>query len=305
MAQTIASGIYREDDCRSVTADITYLKPGSAAVNRRFVSPGMDVNTGEYQPFAVTIRDGRDIKSHFQLATHGFTLRDHPSAVSDFLDREMVNSLYPAEALAAVREITGADCVAPMGGWMIRTSGDVSRFARPTGPFNNQGHVQPPAAEAHVDTCPARSVPLAQRLYDLHFPGGRPYRRFIVSSLWRAFSDGPQDCPLAVCDGNSVADDEGVNNTMIIVDELPSPEQMLKPIPNEDQLPAATIFHFNAGHRWWYFSNMHRDEVLLFKFYDSNGERPWRTPHTAFHDPSFRNPQQRFSIEYRTVAYFL
>ena len=72
----------------------------------------------------------------------------------------------------------------------------------------------------------------------------------------------------------------------------------------EDLVPGAHIFHYSPAHRWWYFSNMVRDETLYIKFHDSDRSRAWRTPHTAFRDPSFPNARTRSSIEVRTVAFF-
>ena len=294
-----------EAGVRAITTQINYLASDYAGVNRRYVSPGADLNTGRYEPFTVTVRDGRSIQDHFTLDTHGFVLTAHRSAVEDFFNKTEVDALYVAEALEAVKAITGADCVAPMGGWMIRTSGDVSKYPRPDGPFLNHGGVQPTAGEAHVDVFPNRGRRAAQHFYDQHFPGAAPFRRYVISSFWRCFSPGPQDCPLAVCDGMSVGDEEGTPNTMIVVDALPSPQDLLQPIANEDQMLAASIFRHNPDHRWWYFSNMHRDEVLLFKFDDSERLRPWRVPHTAFFDDSLPGARTRESIEFRSVAYYL
>jgi hypothetical protein len=291
------------DQVRTVEARITYLVPGSA-VNRRFVAPGAEVNTGTYAPYSVRVRDGRSIKDQFSLDTHGFVLAEHHSRVIDFFDKAQVDAVYPDEVTAAVKRLTGADRVAPLG-WMARTSGDLSRFQRQTIGYTHKGGVQPPAGEAHVDMTPGRAAAMALDIYQRFFSDGRPYRRFIASSLWRAFSPGPQDWPVAVCEGGSVGPDEGTPNTMFIVDQLPDRAAMLAEIPDEDQAPAADVFTYNPGHRWWYFSNMHRDEVLLFKFYDSDRTRTWRVPHTAFHDTSFPNPVVRESIEFRTVAYFL
>jgi hypothetical protein len=67
---------------------------------------------------------------------------------------------------------------------------------------------------------------------------------------------------------------------------------------------AATIFSHNPAMRWWYFSNMHADDALLFKFHDSDHSRTWRCPHTAFRDTSFANANIRESIECRSVAFW-
>ena len=44
-----------EDSVRSVDAEINYLLPGPD-INRRFVSAGVEVNTGTYGPFPEKVR---------------------------------------------------------------------------------------------------------------------------------------------------------------------------------------------------------------------------------------------------------
>jgi len=63
---------------------------------------------------------------------------------------------------------------------------------------------------------------------------------------------------------------------------------------------------FNPGHRWFYFSQMKRDEALLLKRYDSSIDgRARRTAHAAFDDPtSPSDPAPRESIEARSIAFF-
>ncbi len=298
------SALESSEPIRSVRTQINYVAPGSF-VNRRFVAPGVERNTGRYEPHDVLVRDGRPIAERFTLDTHGFTLARHESAVKDFFDRDEVDAVYPGEVEAAVQRLTGADAVVT-GGWMVRTSGDVSRFHREESVgYQHRGGVQPPAGEAHVDTAPDRADRVAQLAYERAFPNGKGYSRYIYSSFWRAFSEPPQDIPLAVCDARSVRPDEGTTNTLFIVDKIPDEAAMLGPMANEDKVPGAAIFHYSPDHRWWYFSNMTRDEVLLLKFHDSDRSRAWRTPHTAFRDPSFPDARPRSSIECRSVAFFL
>jgi hypothetical protein len=291
-----------ENSVRSIETEIVYVAPGSF-VNRRFVAPGVEHNTGKYEPHTVTVRDGRSIATHFTLDTHGFVLTRQQSAVADFFDKDEVDRVYPGEVADAVRHLTGATRVATVG-WMVRTSGDLSKFERPIAGYTHKGGVQPPAGEAHVDTAPDRADRMARATYERVFPDGKGYSRYIYGSFWRCFSEPPQDTPLAVCDSRSVRADEGTTNTLFIVDRLPDEAAMLGPMPNEDTVPGAAIFHYNPAHRWWYFSNMMRDEALLIKFHDSDRSRAWRTPHTAFRDPSFPDARPRSSIEFRTVAFF-
>jgi hypothetical protein len=281
---------------RVIEAAINYVAPGSF-INRRFVAPGVEHNTGQYEAHRVSVRDGRLVKDRFSLDVNGFVLADRPSAVRDFFAKDEVERVYPAEVVASVLALTGATRVAPLG-WMVRTSGDLSKHQQQTSGYTHRGGVQPPAGEAHVDFTPARAEPLARAVYEKTFPDGKGFSRFIASSLWRTFSE------LAVCDAGSVGRDEGTPNTLFIVDRLPDEPAMLGAMESEKSAPAAAIFHFNPAHRWWYFSGMTRDEVLLFKFHDSDASKALRTPHTAFHDPSFANPKVRESIEFRTIAYF-
>jgi len=291
------------EDIRSVEADISFLAPGSF-INRRFVAPGAEVNTGRYEAHRVTIRDGRAIKGRFSLHKQGFVLASKPSAIHDFHDSNEVDTVYPDECLRIVRELTGAD-LATGRGWMIRTSGDLSKRQRKVVDYRHQGGVQPPASEAHVDFSPDRAEIMAAQIYRDAFPDSPPYRRFIASSLWRCLSPGPQDWPLALCDGSTVGRDEGARNSLVVVDEIPDEATMLGEMADENAAITASIFHYNPDFRWWYFSNMTPDEVILLKFHDSDPSSVLRVPHTAFHDTSFADTKPRESIEFRSFAFFL
>jgi hypothetical protein len=288
---------------RTVDAQINYLTPGSF-INRRFVAPGVEANTGSYKPYPVKVADARTVNTCFSLNGHGFVLAEHKSIIADFLDKEKVNTVYDGEMVETVKHLTGASHVAAMG-WMVRTAGELATRHEKTVGYTHRGGIQPPAGEAHVDFTPSYAETLATNLFAQTLPGEKPYRRFIATSLWRGFSPPPQDWPLAVCDGNSVGWDEGTPNSLIVVDEIPDREGMLAEIHGEDKLPSAAIFGYNPDHQWWYYSNMHRDEVLLFKFHDSDETCVRRTPHTAFFDSSFPGAHIRQSIEYRSVAYFV
>ena len=276
----------------AVDAELFYLVPGSR-VNRRFVAPGAEINTGHYQPHRVKIRNARASPDRFTLDTHGFRLARYPSAVQDFTNQAQVDALYAREVEQIVRELTGADLVVPMGS-MLRTASSIPAHG-----------MQPPAADVHVDMTPEVAERAARTRYEQAVPNGPGYSRFIASSVWRCFSQPPQDWPLTVCDSRTVGADEGVPNLMILVDALPEGDARLVENPPGNVVAAASVFAFNPDHRWWYFSDMTRDEIIFIKFYDSDRSRAWRTPHTAFHDSGNPNAHTRESIEFRTMAYFL
>ena len=301
MASVLAPDI--EDTAREVRARIRFVDPGRF-VTRRYVSQGAEINTGTYSDHEVTIRDGMPIRDHFELDTHGFTIARQPTAVKDFHDKAEVDALYEREVERHVQALTGADKVVARG-WMIRTSADLSeRAAQKAEGYTHSGGIQPPAGEAHVDVNTATARRMAQATYEKHFPDGPGFKRFLVSSYWRTFSPPPQDVPLAVCDGRTSFGGEEKSNTLFIVDAFPTGDALTAPVEGEDRMIAATIFSHNPAMRWWYFSNMHADDALLFKFHDSDHSKTWRCPHTAFRDTSFANANIRESIECRSVAFW-
>jgi hypothetical protein len=276
----------------TVTATLNYVAPDSL-INRRYVFPGDEVNTGRFVPHRVTIRNARLEARLPSLDTHGFELFRHTSAVNDFRDRTEIDAVYPQEVVDAVKKLTGADLVLPTG-YLLRTSGD-----------NAARQIQPPAADVHVDMSWQSAPKTARMVFDEQGPKGQTYRRFICSSFWRTFSPPPQDWPLALCDCHSISQSNGVPNRLIFAEARPTPAEMARPVANEEDLPAATIFRYTPDQRWYYYPDMDRDEVVLIKFHDSDHDRAWFTAHTAFHDEARRAAHTRESIEFRTVAYWL
>ena len=292
-----------EERARTTRALIRYVDPGTF-VTRRYVSAGKEMNTGTYSDHEVIVRDGMPIRDHFTLDTHGFMIARQPSAVKDFHDKASVDALYEREVEAHIKALTGADkCFAR--GWMIRTSADLSQRAQEkVAGYTHSGGIQPPAGEAHVDLNEATARRMAETTYREKCPDGPGFKRFLITSYWRTFSPGPQDVPLALCDGRTSFGGEEKSNTLFIVDEFPSEAEAVAPIPGEENMMAASIFSHNPAMRWWYFSNMQPDDVLFFKFHDSDHSVTWRCPHTAFRDTSFPDAKIRESIECRSVAFW-
>jgi hypothetical protein len=236
------------------------------------------------------IHNGRPIRDQFTLDRNGFEIIDHRSAVSDFTDRDEVDRVYPAEVADFVTSYTGADRVATLG-WMLRRAAAPKEHAS-----------QPQAALVHDDFSVDGARERAQSAYASFFPDGPGYHRALITSLWRVFSPPPQDWPLAICDYTSVGPDEGRNNRMYFVDEIP--DDLYLDMPEDAPGASGFEFHHNPEHQWWYFPDMTRDEILFFKLNDSDESRAWRVPHTAFHDTTAKATHPRHSIEFRSIAYF-
>jgi hypothetical protein len=126
----------------------------------------------------------------------------------------------------------------------------------------------------------------------------RRFSRITVYQTWRAFSGPYQDVPLAVTDGRSVRQDD-----MVVADTILGTEYTGKHHKNSSF--EYSMCHYNSGHRWFYYSNMRRDEILIFKGYDFDPQKPSRLFHTAFDDPSAPpGTPPRSSVEARAFAFF-
>jgi hypothetical protein len=268
-----------------VSATLNYLRPGSKR-NRLYVAPGGHLTTTEYAPTTVTVTNGRPYLDDFGLDRSGFTLLRHTSAVDDFADPAKLDGTYRAEAGELVKQALGADEIVTLG-WVIRRAGQALDGA------------QPPASDVHVDMHPGR----AHDRMTVASPRAEPYKRAVMTSLWRAFSPPPQDWPLALLDYRSVDDAEGEPNLLLFVDKLPDPDDV-PDIEDPDSMPAGSIFAPGARHRWWFFPDLTADEALLFKLHDSDHSVAWRCPHTAFEAPYAAAANPRESVELRTIAFF-
>jgi hypothetical protein len=273
-----------------VAASLSYVRADSK-LNRRYVSPGAEMNTGLYEERDVTIRNARLLGQRPTLASHGFELVRHHSAVQDFRDTAETDRVYRPEMEKVILALTGADKVVSFG----VTLRDVN---------NPSATAQPAGTDVHVDFTPRRGLSAARSMLAQAGDPDFEYSRFEAINLWRALSPAPQDVPLAVCDGRSVGDDEGLANTMIRVPELPRIEDIPAELAPEESVMEASLFPYRAEHRWYYYPDMALDELLLFRLFDSRQTGAWRTPHAAFVDRSATDPVPRFSIEARTMVYY-
>jgi hypothetical protein len=63
------------------------------------------------------------------------------------------------------------------------------------------------------------------------------------------------------------------------------------------------VLAYAPAHRWFWFSDMQRDEALIFKTHDSDPGRAHCVPHVAFdHEACPPHAVPRASIEMRALA---
>jgi hypothetical protein len=267
---------------RSVEGSINYAAP--MTVRPRFYANDHSRDVLELDPRTVPIEDARARSEPPSLEREGIALVAHRSAVGDFRNAAEVAALHPPEIERLILGLSGADAVVVTGAGVLR----FGERSADSGRLNNSR----PARFIHVDCSDATAAQFADRSRPQSDP--RHVRRFAHYNVWRTFSPPPQDVPLAVCDARTLERDDRVPADAVF-DVAGQPEWSFEGL----------VIRFNSKHRWLYFSNMTRDEALVFKTHDSSPGAPSQVPHSAFDDPSCPpNVPPRASIEMRAAAYW-
>lgn len=236
-------------------------------------------------PHSVAIEDARGRARPHTLSVEGFELVSHKSDVENFHDPQEVGR-YRLETQRLLLDLTGADEVA-FSANPVRRSGTNARLTI-SGQLLSSHH----ANFVHVDISDVTASALSKRLQPRHRL--EPVRRFAHYNLWRAVSPPPHDAPLAVCDPRSVSPSDLVEADAIM--DIPG---------KKESSYVGLVIRYNPSHCWSYYSGMERDELLVFKAFDSDVNAPSQVAHTAFADPSCpAGVTPRSSIEMRAIAYW-
>jgi hypothetical protein len=277
MTQTSAA----QADVGFVTADIGYaIDTGSKPVNETFEA-GQIIRrrTGATEQRPMRIRDGRPLAEQLSLDENGFVLREHQTRVTDFFDTAQLEPVYYPEIQRLVQAVTGASRVVVFD-HTLRTGNLTEQQTR---------KIREPVLWAHNDytewSGPQRVREILPEQAELLLQ-----HRFAIVQVWRAIDRPIQANPLALVDARSVSTG----------DLLPAERRYPHRVGETYQL------RYNPDHRWFYFPEMRREEVVVFKVYDSQPQvRARFTPHTSFIDPTTpANAPPRQSIEVRTFVFF-
>lgn len=266
---------------RTVTATINYVVDTGRL--EAFHANDHTLDTVQLDPHVVEITDARGVVPAPTLDRNGFELFDFPSAVTDWRDPVQPGTVHPAEVQAFIARVTGADAVVIAGPPILRF-GERSAEA---GTRDNSNA----ARLVHSDTAIATAQTQTR---DANPHPDRPIRRSAHYNVWRAFSGAPIDVPLTVCDWSSVSAQDVVEATAAF---------------DRDGAVVwsftAMTFRYSPAHRWFSFSNMEPHEVIVFKRFDTDADKPRFLPHTAFTDPTIAaDVPPRASVEMRAIAYW-
>ena len=275
-----------------VVAALNYLAPMREPARTYTCDPpaGTPRFNGRLEPHRMTIQDARPIRAGLSLDVQGFVLVDHASAVRDFWNEDELRAVHYGEAEALVRAATGARRALVFDHTLRRRAPGRPPLDGSGGSFAT---VREPVGRVHADYTSVSARDRLQLLLGAAEAADRLRCRFAIVGLWRPTNPQPLlDAPLAVCDARSVGASDMVPNDLIY----------------PDRRGQTCIGIHNPGHRWFFFPAQRRDEVIVFKNFDSAaGTRGIAgvVPHTAFDDPTApADAPRRESIELRAFAFF-
>jgi hypothetical protein len=247
----------------SVVAGLGYLKPMRGRPYHYAYEPpqGVEWQNCELDLRDMDIADARAASRQPSLAAEGFVLLESRSTVTDFLDEQAVTEVYYRELAEIALAATGAGR-AYVFDHMVR----MRESGRPALGFGRRAGGRPAAnGWVHNDY----TEESGRRRLALVLGDAAAVRRFCIVNLWRSIGGPVLDTPLAVCDATTVRAAD------LVTGDVRYPKRTGE-------------IHFvthSPAHRWSYFSAMDRDEVLVFKQYDSQPDAARCTPHAAFDHP--------------------
>jgi hypothetical protein len=240
--------------------------------------PGVSPRNTREETHQVKVLDAREVADRLSLDREGFVLLRRPTAAKNLYDDAEVTSLYYAECERVIREATGAKRVVAF-----------DHIARNAALAAKGNPIKLPASRVHNDYT-AWSAP--QRVRDLMGDEAEELlkHRFAEINLWRPIRGPLQRSPLALCDAQTLAEEN------LVASELRYP----------DRTGETYAVTYNPAQRWYYFPKMQADEAVLIRCFDSARSGPARfSAHGAFEDPqSPPDAAPRESIEVRTLVFF-
>jgi hypothetical protein len=260
---------------RDLTATLHYLKRGveKPTYYRIDPPPGVPQWNGIDDEREVRIEDARGRASEFTLDRNGFALVKAPTAVADFYDPEEIKRVYYPEVERLLSSTLGASRVFVFD-HNVRNAG--------------RAGLAPPSRQVHNDHT-VNSAP--RRVHD-HLGAEADEllkHRFGIVNVWRPVRGPVLDSPLALCDAQSFTDDDLIASDLVYAHVRGETSRV----------------EYRPTHRWYYFSEMQRDEALLIRIHDSADDGRARLSfHTSFQNPLTTGAPPRESIEIRALVFF-
>jgi len=267
----------------------------------------------------VNVLDARDEPElHPSLDTTGFVLLRHETKCQDFRNKDLIQEVYYPEMIDLVKRHTGAEQVVVTVDSIVRTEeegwGYKLEAGKPESGYAPVAHLDfndgfTRQSASHFSKYAHRrlekgGLPRAPGEDDASFAQRLSPERFeeeydiVAYNLWQPIEREVLQHPLVLLDARTVDED---------ADLWPGGQKDTNPIGGDIYLS------HNPNHRWYYFSKMCPDEILLFMGHklprDKNSPNipgsGKHSPHVSVWDPGApSDAPERRSVETRVLAAF-
>ena len=258
----------------SIRTTLRYIKP---EWKHRADAPGIGDRESRHANtalFEVDIHDARDEGSH-SLDTSGFELVEGPPNAAG-ADRSRIKREHEPLMLELVKNHTAA-AQTHLFHFIVRTE-DQSDF--------NTAYSRFVHCDFNLRAMPAMTADLLAR----RGVEPDPDWSYAWINTWQPFDHPVEQNPLATLDATSLGSDDLIDYRYTGYEGL-------------DGLVAAPVY--NPDHRWFTYSSMQPDEVLLTKQLESRPGRARQCPHSAYRLPDTPpDAAPRRSVEMRILAVF-
>lgn len=260
------------------TADF-YYPPADGSVAYYYFKdppPGVAKTNFTWGPHPITLHDIRGCENEFTLDSHAFQpiqnallMKTDPS----FTDEQNIKDCYYQEVEELIlREVPGAERVLIFNHTVRRNTPNAYRM---------------PISSVHFDQTEEGAVNRVKN----HLPDEAETLlkgRYRVINVWRPITGPVVDKQLFYGPGSLVREED------ILFTENYYPDYHGKGAGVKP----------NDGRKWYYWSGMQTDEVILMKCWDSRTDvKERRCPHASFDDPRMpKNARPRESIEVRCLV---
>lgn len=239
-----------------------------------------------FKQIPISVYDIRGISTDFSLDTNAFIYRRHITKITDFTSRETVEQKYQPEIEQLLKHVVeGADRIFFFD-WRLRKNAPEVEGA--VVDLNDLTTWLRPAVHVHVDQSPAAALKRIQ----LQLKDDAKYLlrgRVRIVNVWRPLIDSVKDWPLAVCDGSTVKRDD-----LVEADHV-----------RQHYTGSTMYLMHNQQQRFYYMSEQSKNDVLIFKNFDSKkGVGASYAPHASFLHPNLDvDAIPRRSIEVRAFIF--
>ena len=266
-----------------VQTKLIYRKPLEANEDKPIIRPGYKGGGVDYEHMPVTIHDARTTEG-LGMNTSGFELFEHKTNTKDFYDFKEVKEVYYKEIQDFMLSVTNADFIIMIPKHVVRNEATGQEAAV---------KIKKAHRLVHNDyTTKFWDEKLKPKFEEYNtFP-----ERAQAFNIWRRFDPDGMNVPFAVCDKRSITTEE------LIPTDLMQYHQNQEEDEKEVEIYQSS---YNEDHKWYYYPKMTKDEILVFKTYDSEEVPFVPTLHSGFDDLSTAEGYSpRESIEVRVIAYY-